>query len=87
MGRLMCEFEPKFRQALAAAVSASSPGNLQPLQDLLAEQQDQKRKVNRNPYSPPEDMAESMANDYGEWLYEHYQTACELVEAEIQKMK
>lgn len=43
------------------------------LKELVATQASQVATVNRRPYCDPEDMAESMANDFAEDLVKHYQ--------------
>ena len=84
---LMGEFAGAFKKKLAAAVAASSKDNLKPLEDLLADQRSERSKVNVKPYSEPEDRYEDMANDYGSFLYDHYGTACAMVQTEIDKLK
>mmetsp|Transcript_3826 Transcript_3826/g.6011 ORF Transcript_3826/g.6011 Transcript_3826/m.6011 type:complete len:96 (+) Transcript_3826:231-518(+) len=85
--RLMNNLAPAFMGKLAAAASqATTEKSKQHLERLLADQQALQSSVNREPYSDPDDRYESMANDYGEFLYEHYEAAIAMIRVEIQKL-
>ena len=86
--RLLGDLAPNFKKKLAEAVAqAATEQSKQPLERLLADQQTQQSSVNREPYSDPDDRYEAMANDYGDFLYEHYEAAIAMIREEMQKVE
>lgn len=69
LAKLRRDFETALLKAKNNSVEQQS---LQPIEELLTEQRGKKNGVNRMPYSDPEDRAEGYANDYADFLYDHY---------------
>jgi hypothetical protein len=84
---LMSDLAGPFKEKLGQAVAASTKDSAKPLEDLLREQRAQQRAVDLEPFPDPDDRYEAMANDYGQFLFRHYETACSLVQAEIDQLK
>ena len=74
----------EFNQKLKALEDAKDVAGLR---ELAQSQADKIATVNRRPYSSPDDMAESMANDFGEDLARHYETTAGAAMAAAQRLE
>lgn len=73
----------EFNQKLKALEGAR---DIEGLKELARSQANKTSTVNRRPYSCPDDMAESMANDFGEDLFRHYETTSSAATAAAQQL-
>ena len=78
---LLRDFNLAFEAAVADAASNGGA-----LQALLDKERAALRGVVVTPYPSPEDLAESAANDYGQWLKEHHEKTVRRCEAELRKL-
>jgi len=53
---------------------------------LLSEQRDLRSKINRRPYADPDDRYEDMANDYADFLDDHYRDMIKKCQDELKKL-
>ena len=73
-----------FDKKLEALASANDSAGLR---ELARNQADQTSTVQLNPYPEPEEMAESMANDFADDLFKHYQETARVAGEAAQRIE